>query len=165
MWPVRPLGRDEGVGLSTRISSRYGVQSLLSNQLARVAVAGATSAAVDFTVFNLALVARDQPGTLAILIANTLAFACAMVVNFTLNARYSFGVRITRRSVVSYVGFTFVGLLFYNANLVWIRAVLQADDALMLNASKVAAMGLLVVWNYFGYKRFVFRDEPQDAQR
>ena len=116
-------------------------------------------------MFNLALLGHNDPGTTAIVIANTVAFACAMVVNYTLNARFSFGVRVTRRSVLAYIGFTLVGLAFYNANLLWIRAVIHADDALTLNASKVAAMALLVIWNYFGYKRFVFGDvqRPADA--
>jgi putative flippase GtrA len=134
------------------------MRALLTHRFARVAYAGAVSGAVDFGVFNLLLLTVvETSSTAAVLGANTVAFGCAMVVNYTANARFSFQVRPTRRSILAYVAFTAIGLLFYNFNLWWIRGVLNADDALMLNASKVAAMALLVVWNYFGYQRFVFR--------
>ena len=120
---------------------------------------------VDFSVFNLLLLALDRERTLHVLAANSGAFACAMVVNYSLNSRLTFGVRPTRRSLVAYVVFTAVGLVFYNVNLLWIRGLVDAVSPLALNASKVAAMGLLVVWNYFGYERFVFGPETRDAAR
>lgn len=156
-------------GLSARVSSTRGggrgLRWLLGQRVTRVGIAGATSGAVDFAVFNLVLLGQRDPSTPAVLAANTFAFACAMVVNYSLNARFSFGVRPTRRSVATYVLFTLVGLGFYNLNLLWIRRVLDADGALMLNVSKVAAMALLVVWNYVGYQRLVFREQLQAARR
>jgi len=137
---------------------------LLKHRLARVAYAGAASAIVDFGVFNLLLLAVDRERTLHILAANSGAFACAMVVNYSLNARITFGVRPSRRSLTAYVLFTAFGLLFYNVNLLWIRGLFDAVSPLALNASKVAAMGLLVVWNYFGYERVVFGPELRQPQ-
>lgn len=83
-----------------------------------------------------------------------------MVVNYSMNARFTFRVAASRRSALTYVIFTFVGLLLYNFNLVWIRAVLEADTWLMLNVAKVAAMSLLFAWNYVGYSRLIFRPQP-----
>jgi len=136
---------------------------VLSHRLARVAYAGAASAVVDFGVFNFLLLGLDldRERTFHVLGANSAAFACAMVVNYTLNSRVTFGVRPTRRSMIAYIVFTAFGLLFYNFNLLWIRGLLGAVSPLELNASKVAAMGLLVVWNYFGYNRFVFGPESR----
>jgi len=136
--------------------SRAGLRSLLGHRFARVAYAGAASATVDFAVFNVLMLSLDHGRTAHILGANSVAFACAMAVNYSLNSRFSFEVRPTRRSLVAYVVFTAFGLVFYNANLLWIRALLDAVSPLALNLSKMAAMGLLVVWNYFGYERFVF---------
>ena len=133
--------------------------------MARVAYAGAASGAVDFAVFNALLAWVADPAiTFDVLAANTVAFGCAMVVSYTLNARFSFVVRVSRRSVLAYVLFTALGLVFHNFNLWWIRALLGADDALMVNASKLSAMGLLVVWNYVGYQRFVFRAPATDVK-
>ncbi|MEX1022507.1 MAG: GtrA family protein [Dehalococcoidia bacterium] len=140
------------------------VRRALDRRIARIALAGATSAAVDFAVFNALLFAFDVRDAALVIAINTVSFGCAMAVNYTLNARYSFGVSLSRRSATAYVVFTAVGLLLYNVNLLWIRGVLSAEGALMLNASKVAAMGLLVVWNYFGYHRFVFRDASEEAE-
>ncbi len=148
----------------TRTSSirRGGVAALVTGRFARVALVGAVSAAVDFAVFNLLLLAgRTDAGF--VVVANTIAFGCAMLVNYSLNARFSFGVAMTRSSAARYVAFTAVGLLLYNGNLLLLRWLLEADGALLLNVSKVLAMGLLVVWNYIGYRRFVFRDPPRDA--
>ena len=166
-----------GVGgtLNTRVTrptttrgtrgTRAGLLRLLNHRLARVAYAGAASAAVDFGVFNLLLMGLDRERTLDILAANSGAFACAMVVNYSLNSRITFRVRPTRRSVIAYVLFTAFGLVFYNFNLLWIRGLFDAVSPLALNASKVAAMGLLVVWNYFGYQRFVFGPDAHDSAR
>ena len=136
---------------------------VLTHRLARVAYAGATSAIVDFGVFNLLLLTLDRERTMHVLAANSGAFACAMVVNYTLNSRITFGVSPTRHTLVAYVVFTAFGLVFYNVNLLWIRGLTGAVSPLALNASKVAAMGLLVVWNYFGYERFVFGPEARRA--
>jgi len=139
---------------------------LLNHRLARVGYAGAASATVDFAVFNLLLLGLDRERTFDILAANSGAFACAMVVNYSLNSRITFGVRPTRRSLIAYVLFTAFGLAFYNFNLLWIRGLFDAVSPVALNASKVAAMGLLVVWNYFGYERFVFGpDARRSGQR
>lgn len=107
----------------------------------------------------------DLRETSHVLAANSVAFWCAMVVNYGLNARYSFGVTPTRRSMVAYVAFTAFGLLLYNANLLWLREVFSAASPAALNASKVAAMAVLVVWNYFGYQRFVFGPDAPSHQR
>lgn len=131
------------------------VGGLLRGRFIRVALVGAVSGAVDFGVFNLLLLGGGRDVAF-LLVANTVAFACAMVVNYTLNARFSFGVPMTRRSAIRYSVFTAFGLVLYNGNLLLIRWLLEADTSLMLNASKVVAMGILVVWNYAGYRRFVF---------
>lgn len=128
----------------------------LRHRLARVALVGAVSGAVDFGVFNLLLL-TGQRSTEAIVAFNTLAFGCAMVVNYSLNARFSFGVAMTRESAVRYTVFTAFGLVLYNGNLLLVRWLLEAESPVLLNASKVIAMGVLVVWNYLGYHRFVFR--------
>lgn len=143
-------------------SLRGRVRRLALHRLARVAYVGAVSAAVDLAVFNLLLFAVDTTRALPVVAANTLAFGCAMAVNYTLNARFSFGAAITRRSMFAYVLFTAVSLLLYNANLLWLRALLGAESALLLNASKVLAMGLLVAWNYVGYRYVVFRTPARD---
>lgn len=132
----------------------------LRHRLARVALAGATSAAVDFGVFNLLLLTGAR-GAAAVVLFNTLAFGCAMVVNYSLNARFSFGVAMTRASALRYTVFTAFGLVLYNGNLLLVRWLLEAESPILLNASKVIAMGVLVVWNYLGYQRFVFR--PADG--
>ena len=140
---------------------RGGLFRMLTHRLARVAYAGAASAIVDFGVFNLLLLTLDRERTMHILAANSGSFACAMVVNYTLNSRITFGVRPTRRTLVAYIVFTAFGLVFYNVNLLWIRGLTGAVSPLGLNASKVAAMGLLVIWNYLGYERFVFGPEAR----
>lgn len=115
-------------------------------------------------MFNLLLLGLDGGQAVHLVAANTIAFLCAMVVNYSLNARLSFRVQATRRSMVAYVWFTAVGLLFYNFNLLWIRALLDAETWMALNASKLAAMGLLVVWNYIGYQRFVFGPDARTGE-
>lgn len=137
-----------------------GLAGLLRSRFVRVGLVGAISGAVDFGVFNLLLLGGSRDVAL-VLVANTIAFGWAMVVNYTLNARFSFGVPMTRRSVLRYGVFTAFGLVLYNANLLLLRWLLDADTSLMLNASKVVAMGSLVVWNYAGYRRFVF--SPSEA--
>lgn len=137
---------------------------LLNHRLARVGYAGTASAAVDFAVFNLLLLSLDRERTPDVLMANSAAFWCAMVVNYSLNSRITFGVRPTRRSFIAYIVFTAFGLVFYNFNLLWIRGLFDAVSPLALYASKVAAMGLLVAWNYFGYERFVFGPDARTSR-
>lgn len=120
---------------------------------------------MDFGVFNVLMLGLDRERTWDVLGANSGAFACAMVVNYLMNSRLTFGVAPSRRSLIAYVVFTAFGLVFYNFNLLWIRGLVDAVSPLALNASKIAAMGILVVWNYFGYQRFVFGPEAGRAPR
>src|SRR5690606_18534215 len=66
---------------------RGGLRRVLVHRLARVAYAGATSALVDFSIFNVLLIVLEPERTTHILLANSAAFIGAMVVNYTINSR------------------------------------------------------------------------------
>ncbi|MEZ4552769.1 MAG: GtrA family protein [Dehalococcoidia bacterium] len=119
---------------------------------------GFIATATDFLVFNLALAGNGDPPRTHIVLANTLAFAVATLVGYTLNSRITWAVGHQRRLLVRYILVATAGALLYDAALVGLFEATQAEGYLALNAVKVAAVGVSATWNFFGFNYFVFRD-------
>ena len=125
---------------------------------ARFLVFGALAAVVDFTVFNMVVATTSHNEVAWVLFANTSAFTLAVMTSYLLNARYTFDARWESRSLTRFVMVAVGGAALYNSALLGVRAAVEPESTLELNAAKAAAAVLLVCWNYIGYQRFAFGD-------
>jgi putative flippase GtrA len=133
----------------------------LTGYAMRFGVVGLLKTALDFAVFNVILLMVGS-SSLMILVANTVGFIVAVSASFVLNARFTFRVRGKNNRFLHYVVVSAVGLLLYNGALAAMLVVVDSTGTLALNAMKVAALGVSLVWNFFGYWRFVFQP-PSEA--
>lgn len=141
-------------------SLRRLVNVLLSIQLVRFLGVGFTATATDFVVFNLALIGVADPSPRRVLEANLLAFACATLVGYVLNARLTFRARRDRRSLLRYVLVVVVGAVIYNGTLLLLVDAIDPANLLLLNLLKAAAVVLSATWNFCGFAFFAFRSPP-----
>ena len=125
---------------------------------ARFLVFGVFAAVVDFTVFNMVVAASSRTEVTWVLFANTSAFTLAVMTSYLLNARYTFYARWESRSLTRFVMVAVGGAALYNSALLGVRAAVEPESTIELNAAKAAAAMLLVCWNYIGYQRFAFGD-------
>ncbi len=124
-------------------------------QFASVGLIGVFNTFVDFGVFNL-LRAVSVPRNWAIV----LAFSTATFISYLLNRRFTFGIRTGGVSVRETINFYVVNLL---ALLVTLAVVELADvffgplDIVGENVAKVAAVVVVLVPKFAGYRDIVFR--------
>lgn len=123
--------------------------------LSRFVAVGSLAACIDFTVFNLALLAVGA-SRWHVLLANTASFAAATCVGFALNSRYTFRAVRTRSSFMRYLAIALVGVGIYDLGLLLALLWVTPGDVLLTNAAKVVAVVPSATWNYLGFRRFAF---------
>lgn len=125
------------------------VRSVLRSSLVRYLTVGGLSFAVDAGL----LVALREGADAPLLVAATVAFWVALVVNFTLNRLWAFGghqaVTVSFAKYLTLVGVNYAATL----------GVLALGTALGVNyvLVKAFATGMTVLWNFVAYRFWVFR--------
>ncbi len=92
LWGV---GAGSSLALASRDrSARLSITTRFTGPRARrlilFGIAGVAATSTDFGIFNLGIAFMTEPSRTSLVALNTLAFACATAVSFTLNARFTF---------------------------------------------------------------------------
>ncbi len=120
-------------------------------RLRRFTAVGIVNTGVDLTVFTLLRLVAD----LALLVANSAAFGCAVTCGFFLNRRWTFADREHRHHIAHQYVMFFVlalgGLALSNA------VVLSLAQTLSDIASKLLSFVFVFAWNYTTSRLIVFR--------
>jgi putative flippase GtrA len=120
-------------------------------QFIRFAVAGAISAAVEIGCLY-ALVKYAQ---LHYLLANTIAFLLANVVNYVFSRYWVYGQSkyVMKLEIAGFIATSGIGLLINQA----ILFLFYSKLGFKLILSKIVAIAITVVWNFFSKKHLVFK--------
>lgn len=137
-----------------------------STRRKQVVTFGAVSLAttlLDFGVFNL-LVLGDflQP-----VVANTISYGLGIAASYTLNRNLTFagGGRDSRaHEMALFVAINVVGLVLNNIA-VAIATDVAGEDALLLNAAKLAAGAAVWAFKFVTFKRWVYPTRSAEAGR
>lgn len=133
------------------------LEHLQRRPISRFLVIGSFVTAVDFTIFNLFLLANGAPSTPYILLANTCAFAVAANVGYQLHSRFTFHAGRDWRSFWTYVVVAVVGITIYNAALFGLLFLVASSHPIALNIAKAGAAVIAAIWNFLGYRSIAFR--------
>ena len=128
----------------------------LAGTVVRFGLVGLLKTVLDFAVFNLVLRLTQTEGGLMVLVANTAGFSVAVAASFVLNGRFTFRAAPRPGGFWLYVGVSIVGLVLYNGGLALILLLADPRGALALNIAKLVPLALSLVWNFVGYRYFVF---------
>jgi len=138
-------------------------------RFAKFAIVGAVGMAVDFLVFNLFFVGLG----LAPVAASIVSFLAAVTSNFVLNRSWTFHdsrTKALRLQLAQYVLVNAVGLVIRTPIFAALGGLLHAFldarqlpfglDATWLahNLALAAAIGVILLWNYFVNRRWTFGD-------
>lgn len=122
-------------------------------------VAGLTSTAVDFAIFNgLILLGPLQ--------ANLISAAVATALSFSMNRRWTYRDRprmAVHRELTLFLAVNLVGLAIQEVVLGLARYGLgfdPADDRIALNLFKLAGISAAMVFRFWAYRTVVFRRQP-----
>lgn len=127
----------------------------LSRRAIRFLIAGLFSAGLEIALLIAFVETYDVP----LLYANGVAFLIVNVINYILSRYWVFNNR-TRRKRVQFAMFMFFvtcGLIL-NQIVLW---VLADNLSLDYRLSKVAAIGAVVVWNFFTRNNVIFNEESR----
>jgi putative flippase GtrA len=135
----------------------------LFHQLLKFVVVGVINTAIDFAVLNILSAITGIYSGAGIIWINSLAFAVAVINSYFMNKYWTFATKgsVGAGEASSFLLVSLVGLSI-NSGLVFgitthIRPILGLSAALWENIAKLFATGASMVWNFIGYKLFVFK--------
>ena len=154
------------------------IKKLLTVRAARYVIIGLCNAAISFGILNIAFYKLHQSKILSSIIATT----CALLFSFLMNRVFVFNDREkkARQQLPAFVIVTITGSILV-LNIVYILSlrILSGNEELIskpiaalfgislssnfidINMSTVFGAIVAMFWNYYGYKRFVFKGQRQ----
>ena len=133
-------------------------------QFAKFVVVGVLNTGVDFLILNLEMLftgINQGPGMFA---QNAVSFSVATVNSYFLNKKWSFQDKTTKEQGHQFSQFLIVSIvgLIINSSTVYlitscIDPLFGISPTLWANLAKAAATGISLIWNFIGYKFFVFK--------
>jgi putative flippase GtrA len=136
----------------------------LLGQFLRFAVVGGINTGVDFAVYNLLLWATGIEKGEKIIVLNVISFSVAVINSYFLNKWWAFkdqekseqAKKFTLFLLVSVIGAAInSGTVYYITT--YVPVMFGLSPKLWANAAKIVATGLSLIWNFVGYKLFVFK--------
>ncbi len=139
----------------------------LINQFGKFAIVGGINTGVDFTVLNILMWLTGIASGRYIIVLNAISFSVAVVNSYFWNKFWTFKAEKTSPTkqltgeffqfiAVSLIGIAINSITVYVMT-TFVSSPVEIHDQLWANVSKVFATGLSLVWNFIGYKLFVFR--------
>ena len=132
------------------------LNKLIEQRFLHYLVSGVTAFIVEYATFYI-LISMKWP----LVIANSLSFLLALATSFTLNRKWTFGHKeYDKRSTYqlsSYVVLAGINLLLTN-----LIVELFVHHGLDPMVSKLAAMIITSLWNFFAFKMFVFKHKKTE---
>lgn len=122
------------------------------SKLARFIATGGSAAVVEYIAFII----LHRLG-LHILVANSLSFACGLIVSFCLNRFWVFRSRDNVSTQFGMYAVLAVINLCISDALIWVAVNKLSMRALI---AKLITMVLVAIWNYVIYTRIIFRHRP-----
>ncbi len=156
--PVSPATSPEKMGFIAR----------LVKQFSKFVIVGGVNTGIDFAVLNALMFMTSITQGLGLFVLNCISFSVAVVNSYYMNKRWTFkeaaagladksaGVQFSQFFVVSVIGITINGLILTGITTL-IAPPMGLSEQLWANVAKLVATGASLVWNFVGYKLFVFK--------
>ena len=133
-------------------------------QFSRFVVVGFLNTGIDFAVLNLEMWVFSIYKGWPVFVFNAVSFAIASTNSFFWNRLWAFKYKGSSKAVFQYAQFIFITLIGMGINsLVFyfgttlVSARFGLSQGLWANVVKAAATGISLIWNFIGYKFFVFK--------
>lgn len=138
------------------------MSKLFDTKQLKFTIVGALNTAIDFSIFIILTTLGFNS-----IFANIISTSCGMGCSFLLNRSFVFGSSNSKTHVeiVKFLGITLIGLwVIQNIIIIgcnWLFGSLFAirHDIILNLISKLLATGASLVWNYYWYKNYVFKEK------
>lgn len=151
------------------------IKKILAFRVSRFVLVGVANTAINFAILNFAFYGLHQTK----LISSFIATGCAVIFSFIMNRNFVFQDKSnTAQKLAHFIILTVCGVLLVQnsiyalgilllhghtlsiSNIIYGLTHIRLSDAfIVVNLSNLAASLGVMVWNYNGYRLFVFRGE------
>lgn len=133
-------------------------------QFGKFFIVGILNTGLDFLVLNFLMwMTQAYKGT-PIIIFSTISFCAAVTNSYFLNKYWTFGDKSKEQAPQQFIKFlsvAIVGLVLNNSIIYFITTLVNPifglTPVLWANFAKAMATGVVLIWNFAGYKLFVFK--------
>jgi len=139
------------------------MKSNLIKQFSRFVVIGFVNTAIDFAILNLLMWWMGIYSGPWIILLNGISFSVAVTNSYFWNKYWTFKDKnkIEAKEFSQFILVTLIGMAI-NSGVIYgittlISPVFGINPELWANLAKAAATGFSLIWNFIGYKMFVFK--------
>lgn len=133
-------------------------------QFSKFILVGGVNTSIDFAVFNTLIFITGITSGAGIFFLNIISFSVAVVNSYFMNKYWTFQDLRKEGEDTKFIQFIAVSLVGagLNSSIVavfttFITPMFGLSPQLWANAGKLLATGLSLIWNFIGYKLFVFK--------
>ena len=149
-------------------TEKLGLRARLIKHFSKFIIVGGVNTGIDFAVLNALMYLSSITSGLGLFVLNCISFSVAVVNSYFMNKRWTFkeatagiegknvSVQFSQFFVVSLIGITINGLILTSITS-YVAAPFGLSEQLWANVAKLFATGASLVWNFIGYKLFVFK--------
>lgn len=133
-------------------------------QFGKFFIVGILNTGIDFLVLNLLMWLTQTYEGGSVIIFNTISFSVAVINSYLLNKYWTFQDKSAGNSPTQFAKFLTVSIIGWGLNTAILYSVTTLispffglSRALWANFAKAMATGVVLIWNFVGYKLFVFK--------
>ncbi len=133
-------------------------------QFAKFIIVGGINTAIDFLVLNTEMWLTGIHDGFSMIILNSISFSIATINSYFMNKRWTFEDKKKQSESVKFSQFLIVSVIgmIINSGVVYIltteiQPIAGINPQLWANGAKLVATGVSLVWNFVGYKLWVFK--------
>jgi putative flippase GtrA len=137
-------------------------------QFSKFIIVGGVNTGIDFLILNILMYVTSINSGPMLFLLNCISFSVAVVNSYYMNKRWTFKeaaagiedknatLQFSQFFIVSVIGIVINGTILTGITTL-IPAPFGIGDQLWANVAKLFATGASLVWNFIGYKLFVFK--------
>ncbi len=136
----------------------------VAKQFSTFVLIGGVNTAIDFAVLNIEVRLTGITSGFGLFVLNTISFLVAVINSYFMNKYWTFQDVTKNREETKFAQFIGVSLIGsgINSTIVagitsFIPPVFGLSATAWVNTAKLLATGVSLVWNFIGYKLFVFK--------
>lgn len=137
----------------------------LIKQFSKFVIVGGINTGIDFLILNLLIHLTGINSGPDLFLLNSTSFSIAVINSYFMNKRWTFQdktkieqvpIKFSAFFIISVIGLVINGLILTSIT-TYIPAPLGLSAVLWANIAKLMATGFSLIWNFIGYKLFVFK--------
>lgn len=136
------------------------------SQFIKFAIVGVINTFVDFLVLNFLMWLTKIYSGWSIILLNSISFTCAVINSYFLNKHWTFAEAKDNKKSLQFIRFFLVsvgGILINNGivyfGTTFVKPIFNFSPHLWANGVKVTAVLASLIWNFVGYKIWVFKNQ------